>query len=1135
MRTTRFAAAKSKCTGQNCGDACSAAASFGGNTNAACPWRSSSGALTSMGCADGSDCDSNGRLGWGCCSEHGGRAQCPGSHPQMCAQRSCFNDHCCEVDCGTLGGRRPCRQSRELHPHNGTAAATVAVAARARSRRGSGSRTWQEIDLYYQARDGGNILTDARLAFAEQVERDFGAFVDGANGWPESGVRLKDSVFDLIDATGDRTDLDLVAQTMAISNLRFFLAGDVNLQTLPVRADVMRSTFRIRNHLGAALTKRYVAELDSYSDNDAGVDVIYYSTALYTWQIEEYIQHDLQLCIAALVFVTGYLLLHTFSVWLTVVGLLNIVLSFPLAYFVFRDCLGNTQELPVLTLASIFITIGIAVDDVFVFIDTFKQASHRPGLTDKILFTVSHAGKATLFTSITSSAAFGSNILSVIPALHDFGLFTALVVGANYALVVTFGLAGISFWWKWIVPLWDAVIRRTCQCCCRARGGAASAINVSDYTAVVHDASKKQNGVRASPSPTYEDVPMIDLMVASQDPNSDTETTIVDDDGRGAGSATGGDGGGSADVDWSHDADLGHADDVPLLDIMAVPMSNPPPPPPPKNRKVTRMQRVLGNYVAPAVSRGRHIILVGTIVLFGVALWLATTIPIGLHPPSFAPEDSNIARAQLLRSKFPGAADGVAPKRGTDAPTRAPPPTNPPPPPPPPTTTPPQPPPPPTTTPPPSAQPPTRPPTRRPHAATVVTTPAGGTPVKPWHPRTTTQATRTPRTRATPAVPDRSTLPGGGTVPANSRTAAPRTVSEHPNIEVNLVLGIQAPYVDRVGTSKRSITDNTSLWRPTFDPSFGSRIYEGNRADWARLCFDITNSSLVVPGQENTCVASAALLADRNGRSLPTNCAGNVQWFYTTFVSAEPIDSSPFSVYRSWVEWERFVDGLTARYPFLDAAFAITSQWSDTVYIVLAIKGAIWSIVFSYLTSFAAVILFTSEHRTTLITMVCILVNLVLVIAGFVLLGWELGAVEAVSFSILVGTSVDYFIHFLEGYRHADTIDPASPTAEQRSGRVHHAMTTVAVPIISSAFTTGGAAALLCGTRLQPLKRFGQILVLNTSISLTMTLAITSSMLLVAGPTDVAVSWKRFFASLATVGALIGVTLGMVNAVNTQD
>ena len=60
-------------------------------------------------------------------------------------------------------------------------------------------------------------------------------------------------------------------------------------------------------------------------------------------------------------------------------------------------------------------------------------------------------------------------------------------------------------------------------------------------------------------------------------------------------------------------------------------------------------------------------------------------------------------------------------------------------------------------------------------------------------------------------------------------------------------------------------------------------------------------------------------------------------------------------------------------------------------------------------------------------------------------------------------------------------------------------------------------------------------MVLNTSISLTMTLAITSSMLLVAGPTDVAVSWKRFFASLATVGALIGVTLGMVNAVNTQD
>lgn len=31
-------------------------------------------------------------------------------------------------------------------------------------------------------------------------------------------------------------------------------------------------------------------------------------------------------------------------------------------------------------------------------------------------------------------------------------------------------------------------------------------------------------------------------------------------------------------------------------------------------------------------------------------------------------------------------------------------------------------------------------------------------------------------------------------------------------------------------------------------------------------------------------------------------------------------------------------------------------------------------------------------------------------------LGWEMGAVEAISLSILVGSSVDYCLHLVEGY-----------------------------------------------------------------------------------------------------------------------
>ena len=41
---------------------------------------------------------------------------------------------------------------------------------------------------------------------------------------------------------------------------------------------------------------------------------------------------------------------------------------------------------------------------------------------------------------------------------------------------------------------------------------------------------------------------------------------------------------------------------------------------------------------------------------------------------------------------------------------------------------------------------------------------------------------------------------------------------------------------------------------------------------------------------------------------------------------------------------------------------------------------------------------------------------ILLVVCIFYLIGWEMGAVEAVSLSILVGSSVDYCVHVVEGF-----------------------------------------------------------------------------------------------------------------------
>lgn len=50
-----------------------------------------------------------------------------------------------------------------------------------------------------------------------------------------------------------------------------------------------------------------------------------------------------------------------------------------------------------------------------------------------------------------------------------------------------------------------------------------------------------------------------------------------------------------------------------------------------------------------------------------------------------------------------------------------------------------------------------------------------------------------------------------------------------------------------------------------------------------------------------------------------------------------------------------------------------------------------------------------------------------LVVAVMYWLGWEMGAVEAISLSILVGSSVDYCLHLVEGYLLAGETMPSMP------------------------------------------------------------------------------------------------------------
>jgi len=58
------------------------------------------------------------------------------------------------------------------------------------------------------------------------------------------------------------------------------------------------------------------------------------------------------------------------------------------------------------------VDVGAGVDDVFVFISTFRQSGSISSLPDRMWHTLTAAGKATFFTSLTTAAAFAANIFS---------------------------------------------------------------------------------------------------------------------------------------------------------------------------------------------------------------------------------------------------------------------------------------------------------------------------------------------------------------------------------------------------------------------------------------------------------------------------------------------------------------------------------------------------------------------------------------------------------------------------------------------------------------------------------------------------------------------------------------------------
>ena len=192
---------------------------------------------------------------------------------------------------------------------------------------------------------------------------------------------------------------------------------------------------------------------DDFDDLDGPVDVLYIADGTLFTKFQDILLRDSMLAMVAFFFVYLYLQIHTGSFMLASLGMFQVIMPFPMAYFVYYSIFGikNFYGLSTLTL---FIVLGIGADDIFVFMDAWVQANERPRndtctyLRGRFTHAWKISGMAMAITSVTTMSAFIATMSTPLDEVAFFGAFAALLVFFDYMLVMTFFACSVVVYHK---------------------------------------------------------------------------------------------------------------------------------------------------------------------------------------------------------------------------------------------------------------------------------------------------------------------------------------------------------------------------------------------------------------------------------------------------------------------------------------------------------------------------------------------------------------------------------------------------------------------------------------------------------------------------------------------------------------
>ncbi|XP_025780690.1 protein dispatched homolog 3 [Puma concolor] len=860
----------------------------------------------------------------------------------------------------------------------------------------------------------------------------------------------------------------------------------------------------------------YVAMLAKQSTSK--VQVLYGGTDLFDYEVRRTFNNDMLLafisssCIAALVYI-----LTSCSVFLSFFGIASIGLSCLVALFLYHVVFG-IQYLGILNGVAAFVIVGIGVDDVFVFINTYRQATHLEDPQLRMIHTIQTAGKATFFTSLTTAAAYAANVFSQIPAVHDFGLFMSLIVSCCWLAVLFTMPAALGIWSLYMAPLESACQTSShlglwvppAPCPHLARRPLLAGLFVSVLILSLVFASRLRPASRAPLlfRPDTNIQVLLDLKynlsaegiscitcsgLFQEKPHSlqNNIRTSLEKKKRGSGvswasrpEATPQDSPGTVYVSkvkskghpavyrFSLNASLPAPwqivspgdGEVPSFQVYRAPLGN-------FTKKLTACMSTVGLLQAASPSRK----------------WMVTTLACDAKRGwKFDFSFYAAAKEQQHTRKVYFAQSHKPPFHGRVC-----------------------------------AAPP---------GCLLSSSPDGPTKGFFYVP-----SEKVPKARLS------ATFGFNPCVNTGCGKPAVRPLVDT-GAMVFVVFGI-------IGINRTRQVDNHVIGDP------GSVIYDSSFdlfkeiGHLCRLCKAIAgNSELVKPGgaqclPSGYSTSSVLQMLHPECKELPEPNLlpgqlshgavgvkeGRVQWISMAFESTTYKGKSSFQTYSDYLRWESFLQQQLQTFPegsALRRGFQTCEHWKQIFMEIIGVQSALYGLALSLLICVAAVAVFTTHVLLLLPVLLSILGIVCLVVTIMYWSGWEMGAVEAISLSILVGSSVDYCVHLVEGYLLAgENLPPhqAEDAHSQRQWRTLEAVRHVGVAIVSSALTTVIATVPLFFCIIAPFAKFGKIVALNTGVSILYTLTVSTALLGIMAPgsfTRTRTSFLKALGAVLLAGAL---------------